>query len=285
MASSGGAGVEARHRLVGIGAGALDAVVAAGERTGWPRPLKDLVADLLAVDPAGVGDRLLDLLEKALAADEGRASFLGEAILAAWPEPSTRALHLLDEQFGAGKPLAWLAHCAYAGLCEGWEGGSPLPPPGERFPAPASLIELYLDDLAGARSDELIDRDRFLLTQFHRAADRVEARLLEADDPARPWLLDTLARLPALLAVYEPGHFGAAEVELARRAKVWRTSDQPAVAALGNLLAVATGDAAAVPALRAARQRDESLIEPSGHALTALAHRRPPAEVRGSDGG
>ena len=238
MSASGEAGAEARRRLVGLGADALDAVVAAGERTAWPRPLKDLVADLLAADPAGVGDRLLDLLETAIAADEERASFLGEAILAAWPEPSTRALQLLDQQFGAEKPLSWLAHCAYTGLCGGWEGGPPLPPPGERFPAPASLIELYLDDLAGERSDELIDRDRFLLAQFHRAADRVEARLLDVDDPARPWLLDTLSRLPALLAVYDPGHFGAAEVELARRAKVWLTSDQPAVADLGALLAV-----------------------------------------------
>lgn len=274
MADGGDRGLAARRQLVDLGADAVDAVLATGDRTLWPQPLKRLLADLLAADPDAVGDRLVDHLEQAAAAGDGRASFLDDVLLGAWPQPSPRFLALLDEQLSSRGPLAGLARTAYDGGHDGWEGGPTLPPPGERFPAPPWLIERYLDHRAGEPDPRLGDRDRFLLTQFHRAADGIEAHLLDVDDPARAGLLDTLARFPSALAIYAPGHFGAAEEVLARRAHAWQASDQLAVAELGTLLSVASGDASAVPRLLATpidRTREYSASE----ALVALLHRHP----------
>ena len=244
LAARGAREASARRAFLELGAGAVDALAAAGDRWGWSASLDSLFAELLAADPDGVGERVLDLVGDDLGGHPpGRAEDLTLLLVEHWSHPSPRLRLLLERHLFGDDFASMLAHAAYSGESLTWEEDRPLPgSPGERFPAPLWVVDRYLEDLDGP--GDLLDADAFFLAQFPLCADALETRLLDPGHPGHAATSYLLAEIADLLADPEPGALAAAPPELERRARFWSASADPEVADLGCRLAAVAGTTA-----------------------------------------
>ena len=260
----------ARRLALSSSAEATDGAIAAAEQWCWVGPPSDLLRDLLDLDPAGVGDVITRHLE-ATAGDGNDVSVevLASLLVAHWRRPSPRFAILLQDHASDDSNLGSWAKRAYAEPQHGMA-------PAERFPAPASLVEHHLADLAEPSGDGPgTDSARFFLAQIEHAGAGLEARLADTEEPAQSNARAVILAFPDLIAARDEADYGPALRFLASRAATWAASPNPGLREAGRLLSVALGDGTAATWLIDRADQDQSLLKPAATALELLGRHHP----------